>query len=108
MPLGYISAMVSGWLRASWTPSFHTRMLSLSVMSEPHFALFEGGLVAGIEHQCTAQCQGAVVGAPHSLAAADGFHKVLHHGIVRPTRFGHHFVVRVFAVLLLEDAEVRN
>ncbi len=55
MPLGYISAMVSGSLRASWTPSFHTRMFSLSVMSEPHFALFEGGLVAGVEHQGTGQ-----------------------------------------------------
>src|SRR5690348_9837813 len=98
MPAGYISAMVSGWLRASWTPSFQTRMLSLSVMSEPHFALFEGGFVAGVEHQGTGQGERPVVGSPHGLTAPDCVHEVLHHGLVRPARLGHHDVVGVLAV----------
>src|SRR6476620_6411355 len=108
MPAGYISAMVSGWLFASWTPSFQTRMLSFSVMSEPHFTLFEGGFVAGVEHQGTGQGQRAVVAAPHGLAAADGVHEVLPPSLVRPARLRHHHVVGVLAVLFLEDPDVRD
>src|ERR671926_264619 len=108
MPAGYISTIVSGWLLASWTPSFQTRILSFSVMSEPHFTLFEGGFVAGVEHQGARQGEGPVVGSPHGLPAADGVHEVLDHRLVRPAGLRDHHVVGVLAVLLLKDPDIRD
>src|SRR5215207_1088825 len=98
IPSGYISPIVAGSLRASCTASFHTTMFSFfPVMSEPHFSLFTGGLVAGVKHQRPGQGEGAVVSAPGAFAAAHGFDKVLHHRLVRPSGFRNHLIVCVLA-----------
>ena len=68
--------------------------------------MFQGGLVAGIEHQRAAEGEGAVVASPHRLAAAHGSHEIFDDGLVGSPGFGHYLEVGVLAILLGEDVHI--